>query len=285
MSPRQSLPARPGARSLALALLLAAGLAAPTCATPAASPPPPATMKAPPAPAQAAEAPVAPAPAASQPAPAAAEPEASVHPGANDQYLRADMDVNDWLQRFERGGREIFDHRQAILAATGVAAGSEVADVGAGTGLFSRLFARTVGPTGRVYAVDIVPKFLRHIEDENKRLGIRNITAVKGTERAAALPPESVDLVFLCDSYHHFEYPRAMNASLLQALRPGGTLMLIDFRREPGKSPGWILEHVRAGQEVFSAELQAAGFEKLGETPPVLEENYIVRFRKPARPN
>ena len=91
----------------------------------------------------------------------------------------------------------------------------------------------------------------------------------------------------MCDAYHHFEYPRSMNASLWRALRPGGTLMLIDFRRVPGKSPDWILEHVRAGEEVFTAELQAAGFEKI-EDPrptPALQENYLVRFRKPARPN
>jgi SAM-dependent methyltransferase len=245
---------------------------------------------APPAPPPAAPAPVAvAAPVASEPAPAATaapapEAETSVRPGANREYLRPDMDVREWLDRFERGGREIFDRRQAILAATGVGPGSVVADVGAGTGLFSRLFARAVRPSGKVYAVDIVPKFLRHIEAESKRQGLDNIITVQGTDQSASLPKESVDILFLCDSYHHFEYPRSMNASMLQALRPGGTLLLIDFKRIEGKSPAWIFEHVRAGQEVFTAELQAAGFEKVGETP-LLEENYVVRFRKPARPN
>jgi ubiquinone/menaquinone biosynthesis C-methylase UbiE len=223
-------------------------------------------------------APPEPAPAAS---PAPTEAEASVRPGANEQYLQPDTDVNAWLERFERGGREIFDQRQAILAATGVARGQVVADVGAGTGLFSRLFARAVGPTGKVYAVDIVPKFLRHIENESRRQGITNITTVRGQERSTALPADSVDLIFLCDSYHHFEYPRSMNASMLKALRPGGTLILIDFRRVAGQSPAWILEHVRAGEEVFTRELQAAGFEKVGDVP-LLKENYMVRFRKPA---
>jgi predicted methyltransferase len=262
-----------------------------SCASSAPAAAPPEVLVAPPAPAAEAAPvpgpadPPAGAPAASAPAsPAASEPEPSVRPGANEAYLRSNMDLNEWLARFERGGREIFDQRQAILAATGVAAGSEVADVGAGTGLFSRLFARTVGPGGRVYAVDIVPKFLRHIEAEAKRQGLRNITTVQGTDRSASLPPESVDLVFLCDSYHHFEYPKSMNASLMKALRPGGTLLLIDFRRVPGQSPAWILEHVRAGQDVFTAELQAAGFEKVDE-PSLLKENYIVRFRKPDRRN
>jgi SAM-dependent methyltransferase len=206
--------------------------------------------------------------------------EASVRPGANEQYLRSD-DIDEWIRRFESGGREIFDRRMSVLQASGVAPGFVVADVGAGTGLFTRLFARAVGPSGRVYAVDIVPKFLAHIEAEAKRQGVRNIITVRGSDRSAALPPSSVDLIFLCDVYHHFEYPRSMSASMLQALRPGGTLMLIDFKRIPGKSPAWILEHVRAGQDVFTAEIEAAGFEKVGEDR-LLEENYVVRFRKPA---
>jgi predicted methyltransferase len=243
--------------------------------SPAAALPPPAVVAASTAP------PAASAATASPVASAPAEPEASVRPGANEQYLQPDTDVNAWLERFERGGREIFDQRQAILAATGVTAGQVVADVGAGTGLFSRLFARAVGPSGKVFAVDIVPKFLRHIEAEARKQKITNITTVLGQERSAALPADSVDLIFLCDSYHHFEYPRSMNASMYKALRPGGTLILIDFRRVAGESPAWILEHVRAGQEVFTRELQAAGFERVAEVS-LLKENYLVRFRKPA---
>ena len=98
--------------------------------------------------------------------------------------------------------------------------------------------------------------------------------------RSVSLPPASVDVIFLCDTYHHFEYPRSMNRSLYRALRPGGTLVLIDFVRVEGQSPKWILEHVRAGQREFSAELVAAGFVPVEEPSPVpqLKENYLVRF-------
>ena len=97
-----------------------------------------------------------------------------------------------------------------------------------------------------------------------------------------SLPEASVDVIFLCDVYHHFEYPRTMNASLYKALRPGGTLILIDFRRVVGQSPAWVLEHVRAGQESFVAELEAAGLEAVDEVA-LLKENYIVRFKKGER--
>lgn len=213
-----------------------------------------------------------------------AQPEPSVRPGANQQYL--DQDLSVWQDRFERAGREIFDHRQAILAASGIGPGLRVADVGAGTGLFTFAFAEAVGPSGRVYAIDITPKFIQHLRREIRRRKVRNVTPVLNQPRSVALPANSVDVIFLCDAYHHFEYPRSMNRSMFRALKPGGTLVLIDFERVTGKSPAWILEHVRAGKEEFTAELEAAGF--VPESPPgavpPLKENYFLRFAKPAAP-
>ena len=210
-------------------------------------------------------------------APAGAEP--SVRPGANQQYIDRDLQV--WKDLFERAGREIFDNRGRIQQVAGLRPGMHVADVGAGTGLFTFAFAEAVGPDGRVYAVDIIPKFIRHLKAEARRRRTSNVVTVLSRPRSVALPPNSIDLAFLCDAYHHFEYPRSMNRSLFRALRPGGTLLLIDYRRVPGQSAPSVLGHVRAGQEVFTAELVAAGFEPLGEVL-LLQENYVLRFRKPA---
>jgi predicted methyltransferase len=88
-----------------------------------------------------------------------------------------------------------------------------------------------------------------------------------------------VDLAFTSDTYHHLEYPRSTLASIHRALRPGGELVVVDYRREPGKSPAWILGHVRAGQEEVAKEIEAAGFKRV-ETPEFLKENYLMRFRK-----
>ena len=92
-------------------------------------------------------------------APAAMPPsaEASVHAGVNAEYLKPDLDLAPWIERFEHAGREIFDRRGEIVRATGARPGAVVADVGAGTGLFTTLLADAVGPGGRVYAEDIVP--------------------------------------------------------------------------------------------------------------------------------
>lgn len=217
------------------------------------------------------------------PAPSGAvPPETSVRPGINAEFLKADLDVTQWTERFEREGREIYDQRHRIVDALGLRPGQAVADVGAGSGLFTLLLAERVGPRGRVYAVDIVPGFLEQIQQRARAAGLRNVRTVLGTERAAGLPARSVDVVLVCDTYHHFEYPRAMLASIHRALRPGGQLVLVEFRRVPGQSSDWVLNHVRAGEEVFTAEIEAAGFRKIGRAD-FLRENYLVRFRKVGR--
>lgn len=208
--------------------------------------------------------------------------EASVKPGINAEYLKPDLNASNWVERFEREGREIFDQREAIVAAVGVRAGMTVADIGCGTGLFTPRLATATGPRGTVYAVDIVPEFLRLVARRASEAGQRNIHTVLCTERSVALPENSVDLAFLCDVYHHFEYPTASLDTLRRALRKGGEVVVIDFKRVPGVSSEWVMNHVRAGQEVVTAEFEAAGFRKVAEVG-LLKDNYLVRFRKVGR--
>ena len=124
--------------------------------------------------------------------------------------------------------------REKVAAAVGLKPGMVVADVGAGTGLFTRLFAKAVGPTGQVYAVDIAPKFLEHVRATSRGAGLRNVTPVLCSPDSVDLPPAAVDVAFVCDTYHHFEFPERTLASLRRAIKPGGKLVVIDFVREPG---------------------------------------------------
>ena len=89
-------------------------------------------------------------------------------------------------------------------------------------------------------------------------------------------------VAFICDTYHHFEFPARSLQSIHDALRPGGQLILIDFQRIEGKSSEWILGHVRAGQEVFVKEVTTAGFRVIGEEK-LLKEKYFVRFEKKSK--
>jgi ubiquinone/menaquinone biosynthesis C-methylase UbiE len=204
--------------------------------------------------------------------------EKSVRPGINEPFR--DPNVEDFIGKFEIESREVFTRRADIVAACGLRPGQTVADVGAGTGLFTRLFSPQVGETGRVIAVDIAQKFLDHIESTTRQAGLRNIETRLCQADSIGLPPNSVDLVFICDTYHHFEFPTKTMQSVFRALKPGGRVVLIDFRRVEGQSTDWVLTHVRAGQEVFEAEVAAVGFKKLKE-PLRLKENYLMMFQKP----
>ncbi len=205
--------------------------------------------------------------------------EKSVRPGINDSFRRPDL--QKYLKTFEGESREIAAKRKEIVAACGVRPGMHVADIGAGTGLFTRLFAREVGPDGKVYAVDISDTFLDYIATTSREQGLANVVTVKGTDHSPNLPEGNIDLAFICDTYHHFEFPLRMMTQIHKALKPGGRVVLIDFHRIPGKSSEWILNHVRAGQEVFEREIAECGFKKVHEDRQIgLKENYFVVFEK-----
>jgi len=213
---------------------------------------------------------------------ATASPEASVKPGINTEFLKPSLSVTQWVERFEKEGREIYDQREQIVRAVKLRPGLRVADIGAGTGLFTPMFAEAVGPKGTVYAVDIAKDFLTLIEERATAAGLRNVQTVLCTERSAELPANAIDVAFICDTYHHFEYPQSTMRSIHRALRRDGELVLIDFARIPGKSSDFILKHTRAGQEVFTAEIEAAGFKQV-EQIDLLKQNYMLRFRKVAK--
>jgi predicted methyltransferase len=206
------------------------------------------------------------------------EPPVPVAPALNETY-REQTDPKVWEGRFERDGREAHDHKAAILAALALRPGMAVADVGAGTGLFTLDFARAVGDDGTVFVVDVQDYFLDHIRREIASAGIHNAKFVKADQHAANLPAASIDLAFLCDVYHHIEYPKSYLASLRAALKDGGRLVVIDFKAIEGQSEAWVLDHVRGTPDEFRAEIEAAGFE-LAKSHEILTENFFFEFSR-----
>ncbi|MGC6466326.1 MAG: class I SAM-dependent methyltransferase [Akkermansiaceae bacterium] len=207
--------------------------------------------------------------------------EQSVKPGINKSYLDPDLKVDDWLKRFEVESREVFHAKEKVLEACEVKEGMVIADIGAGTGLYTRQFAEATGPEGWVYAVDIAAPFLKHVVERARQEGHDNVSAILSPEDAVPLPPGSIDLAFICDTYHHFEYPKGTLASLLRAMKKGGTVVVIDFERIEGVTRKWIMGHVRAGKPVFRKEIEEAGFTFVEEVKVGgLKENYFLRFRK-----
>ncbi len=211
-----------------------------------------------------------------------AEPAENLPQGINDSFLDPDMNVDDFIKRFEIESREVFACRQQILAAVGLEPGMAVADVGAGTGLYIAAFSSAVGANGRVFAIDIAPNFIKHLRQRAKDEGLENIEVVLCSDRDVNLKPDSVDRVFICDVYHHFEYPESSLKSIYAALRKGGKLILVDFSREgKGERGEWLKSHIRAPQAVFQKEIVDAGFTFEEEvTIDGFKENYLLRFSK-----
>ena len=203
----------------------------------------------------------------------------SVKPGINDSFK--DPKVEEYIEKFEVESREVFLKRDSIIEACAVKPGSNVADIGAGTGLFTRMFSKAVGDDGRVIAVDIAKNFLDHITKTNRELNLRNVDTLLCKEDSTELPPDSVDFAFICDAYHHFEYPTKTMKSLYRALKAQGRVVVIDFKRVQGQSTPWVMSHVRAGQEVFEKEILDCGFKKIEQKDNLLSENYFLIFEKP----
>jgi len=210
--------------------------------------------------------------------PARAQDE-SLSPGINKSY--DDPNVERIVKQYERDSRDVVQHSNEIVAACGLKPGMDVADVGAGTGLHTRPIARKVAPDGKVYAVEITKPFLKQIEKTCRDQGIENVVCVHSKVDATELQPESIDMAFLCDTYHHFEYPYKMLDSIHTALRPGGRLVIVDYKKQEGVSPKWVFGHVRSDKSTVVEECEKAGFTFLDEVPDVMKNHYVLRFRKP----
>lgn len=205
-----------------------------------------------------------------------------VAPDINDRFLDPELNPKEWLNRFEIESREVFAARKEVVEALQLSPGMRIADIGSGTGLFIGLFSAAVGDEGKVFAVDISPRFVDFLKRRVKAESLDNVNVILSKATSPELKPLSVDRVFICDTYHHFEFHQAMLEDLHEALVPGGQLILVDFERIPGKSREWILGHVRAGKKGFRSEVEKAGFEFVEEVKiDGFEENYVLRFRKP----
>ena len=139
-----------------------------------------------------------------------------------------------WLERPERVREEEPDLALNIL---NVAKGSSVADVGAGSGYWTVKLAERVGPSGRVFATDLQPQMLDILGPRLTARGITNVTLVQGAVDDARLPPASVDLELMVDVYHELSQPQAILRSLRTALKPGGRLVLLEYRKEDPSIP------------------------------------------------
>jgi precorrin-6B methylase 2 len=181
-----------------------------------------------------------------------------------------------WLEREERLEEERPDLLHGLL---GVKPGMVVADIGAGTGYHAWRLAERVGPKGRVLAVDIQPEMLTLLASNMARRGFTNVVGVLGTEKDPGLERESVDLALMVDVYHEFDHPFEMVSAMVRALRPGGRMVLVEFRGEQTSVPIKPLHKMTEAQ--VRREMEIHGLEWV-ETRRELPWQHVVIFRKPA---
>ena len=168
----------------------------------------------------------------------------------------------------------------------GLAPGDAVLDVGAGTGIFMKALSKAVGKTGSVHAIDISTKFVEFMQRRIAREQLDNVSVSLCTAKSINVEEKRFKCALICDTYHHFEYPKTFMKSIKDAIvDDGGFVVVIDFFRDPAKmvhhDPSWALEHIRASREVFQAEIEHVGFYLDGMPDiPKLSENYCMVFKK-----
>jgi ubiquinone/menaquinone biosynthesis C-methylase UbiE len=178
----------------------------------------------------------------------------------------------DWLERSERDEEEAPDVALNVLK---IPKGAWVADIGAGSGFITERLSARVGPTGRVFANDVQPQMLQILARRLAQRNITNVTLIQGTIDDPKLEPASVDLAIMVDVYHELSQPQAILKHLRAALKPGGRLVLLEYRKEDPTIP-IKFEHKMSAAEA-KMELEAEGF-TLTKVDEALPRQHILIF-------
>jgi ubiquinone/menaquinone biosynthesis C-methylase UbiE len=160
-----------------------------------------------------------------------------------------------WLERAEREEEEA---PSKAIEALELKPGMVVADIGAGSGYYTSRMAKKVAPSGRVLATDIQPGMIELLERRIKAEGLSNVTTILGAMDDPRLQPGSIDLAIMVDVYHELQQPQLFLQRLKPAFKPGGRLVLLEFRKEDPKIP--ILEVHKMSVAEVRAELEAEGY-------------------------
>lgn len=189
------------------------------------------------------------------------------HPMPPDQYIAI----------LEDPRRDEWQKPEEVIAALKLQPGQFVADVGAGTGYFTVRLARAVGQKGTVFAIDVDTAMLDYLRQRLAKEQVRNVQVMQVPPHDPLLIDGSLDLIFVCNTYHHLEEREVYLRKLRKALKPDGRLVIIDFYKKDGMPVG-PPPQIRVSEETVRQELQKAGLQVV-EQLAFLPYQYILIAR------
>lgn len=175
--------------------------------------------------------------------------------------------ADEWVTTLEGEHRVAAQKIEEVLARLSLRSGAVVADIGAGSGLFSRALAKAVAPAGKVYAVDIQQGLLNYINQRNKEEHIRNIHTILGEFNDPHLPVQDVDLAFINDVLHHIENRAPYLKALARYIKPNGRIVIIDMNNNDPNTPHKNQPELLVTREEILHWMSDAGFKLVEEYP------------------
>ena len=196
-------------------------------------------------------------------------------PRSHEEMHQLHRDPKAYIAMLEDPARDEYQKPHEVLQALDIQPGETIADVGSGSCYFKVRFARHVGDTGRVYAVDVDPEMVRHLNRRLRDAGVRNVCTVLAEPNDPLLPDASVDRFVVVNTWHHIERPADYLAAMKRALKPGGQVVMIDFhKRELPVGPPLAMKIAR---EDLLAQMAAHGF-ALAKEHAFLPHQYFLVF-------
>jgi ubiquinone/menaquinone biosynthesis C-methylase UbiE len=196
-------------------------------------------------------------------------------PRSHEEMHRLHRDPKAYIAMLEDPARDAYQKPHEVITALGLTPGETLADIGSGSGYFTLRFAAHVGPAGRVFAVDVDPEMVRHLNRRLRDAGLRNVQTVLADPDDPLLADSSIDRFIVVNVWHHIEKPVEYLAHLKRMLKPGGQVVMIDFQKtELPVGPPLAMKIAR---EDLVRQMQAAGF-VLAKEHTFLPYQYFLVF-------
>ena len=196
------------------------------------------------------------------------------NPRTSEFVYRVRPDSGARIAALENPQRDAEQKPAEVIAALALRNGETIADIGAGSGYFAFRFARPIGNSGRVYAVDVDPDMILHMNRRIRDLKLINVVTVLSAPDDPLLADNSIDRFFVCNTWHHLENPPKYMGLIKRMLKPGGQLIIIDYKMKT--SPAGLPPEMKVPKRDVVKQLESNGFKLIGEHDFLSSQYFLV---------